>query len=169
MNKSYSPKIRENDLMITRVGDEIVVYDIRTNEASCLNPLTSAVWEACDGRNDLTRILDQVRRTGFPKSNIELIWKAVDRLEQVGLLEEQPIPGENETEIRRELFRRLSLGAIGTLPLVSTVLVQPAIAQISGPCTLGFNDLCNSTGMPPCCTPPLVCVLVGNNFRCRNP
>ena len=169
MDKSYSPKIRESDLMITKVGDEIVVYDSRTNEASCLNPLTSAVWEACDGNNDLSRILEQVKRAGFSKSNIELIWKAIDHLDQAELLEEQPNSGERDTTKRRELFRRLSLGAVGAIPLVSTVLVQPAMAQISGPCTLTFNQECDPTGAPPCCVPPLICVQVGNRFRCRNP
>jgi len=168
MNKSYSPKIRENGLMTTKVGDELVVYDSNTNEASCLDPMTTVVWEACDGNNDLTRVLDHVQSSGFPKANIALIWNAIDRLDQAELLEDQPISGEQDTNKRRELFRMLSAGAIGTLPLISTVLVQPAMAQMSGPCQ--GPGRCDPDGIP--CCPPRICRRNRNGngpYRCRPP
>ncbi len=165
MNKSYVPKIRQDNIMVTRVGDEIVVYDEKTSEASCLDAMTTVVWEACDGSNDLAQILELLQDAGFSDSNTASIWHAIDFLDQAKLLEDQPLPGEKERSKRRELFRMLSLGAIGGSPLISTVFVPPAIAMMS--CIPNFNAPCDQGGIP-CCA-PRVCVRVGNTFRCRNP
>ena len=165
MKNNYCPRARDNDLMISKVGEEIVVYDTRTNKASCLNPLTSAVWDACNGNNDLTCILEQVKRSGFPDSNIELVKKAIDLLDQVDLLENQSVPGEKELTDRRNLVRMFGLGAMGAVLLISTVLVQPAMAQMSGPCLQ--NGPCDP--IIPCC-PNRVCRRNNNGngpLRCR--
>ena len=165
MNNSYFPKTRKDGLMVTKVGDEIVVYDTKTNEASCLDAMTTVVWEACDGNNEPDRILELVQDAGFSESNIASIWNAIDFLDQAEFLEEQVLPGEKKLTKRRELFRMLSIGAIGASPLISTILVKPAMAQMSGPCNPAFLGFCGG-GLPPCC-PPRLCRNFGFfGFRC---
>ena len=136
MNNSFCPKARNHELLIREVDDETLVYDLKTDKASCLNDLTTSVWNACDGKTSIESILDKLRRADYRHSNINLIWVAIDQLEQAGLLEEPISPEWNKNRTsRREMFRMLGKGVIGALPVISTISIQPAIAQVSGPCS----------------------------------
>lgn len=135
MDKFYTPKARQHDLLITKVEDETVVYDFTTDTGSCLNDLTTIIWEACDGHTDTASLLDAIKCSGYPDANINLIWKALDQLEQAKLIERSVGSDNNKSSPnRRDMFRALSAGAIGALPLISTVIIQPALAQMSGLC-----------------------------------
>lgn len=46
------PAARQDDLIVEHVGDEILVYDLRTHRAYCLNRTAAALWSLCDGQTD---------------------------------------------------------------------------------------------------------------------
>jgi hypothetical protein len=149
MNYSFFPKARKRELLTTKVADETVVYDLETDKASCLDALTTMVWDACDGYTDTALLLDKIKRSGYQDANIDLVWLAIDQLERAGLLEEPNAPNLTKSSAsRRELFRILGAGALGALPVISTINVQPALAAIS--VCLPKNSRCTSHGQ--CCS-----------------
>ena len=58
MTGDYYPRARSTDLVIQTVGNETLVYDLKSNEAHCLNETAAFVWSKCNG--DLS--IDEVGR-----------------------------------------------------------------------------------------------------------
>lgn len=154
MNNLFCPKARNQELLIREIDGETVVYDLKTDKASCLDDLTTSVWKACDGKTDIESILDKLKCSDYQDSNINLVWVAIDQLGQAGLLEESISPEWNKSSTsRREMFRMLGKGVIGALPVISTISIQPALAQVSGckpkhtPCSFS-SECCSNRCLP---------------------
>lgn len=74
MNDSQLPIARNEGLVIQEMPDEILVYDLETNKAHCLNETAAFVWKACDGRNsiaDITKLFGEQSKTIVQE---DLIW-----------------------------------------------------------------------------------------------
>ena len=57
MNDSLQkPVARKEGLVIQEMPDEVLVYDLETNKAHCLNKTAAFVWNACDGKNSVAEI-----------------------------------------------------------------------------------------------------------------
>ena len=85
-------RVRDNELVVRDLDDEVLVYDLNKHEAITLNPFAAAVWRACDGTrsaSELTAMLQQ----DLPANDVpeESIWRALDMLSQCDLLEERVI------------------------------------------------------------------------------
>lgn len=117
----HRPARREDDLVVRPVGDETVVYDLRTDRVTALDAGTAAVWAGCDGARDLDAIgahagLDADETRG-----------RLLQLDDAGLLQ-----GGGAT--RRTLLRA---GVIGTLvPLLTIAAAEAAFAASAGRVTL---------------------------------
>jgi len=152
--QSVYPKARKDGISATDIGDETVIYDNQTNQASCLNALARYVWNACDGTNDTESLLKKAKAAGYRDATEDEIWMAIDEFEQAGILV-GPIEGDSQKLIspsRRETLRLLGKSVAAVLPVVTTISVQPAIAQISG---FGNGSPCydNSDCASNCCNP----------------
>ncbi len=134
MKQKTWPKARRDDLSITTVGDETIVFDRLSNNASCLNAVTTAVWLACDGSSDTVNLLNALRKSGYQDASEETVWLALDQLEQAELLD----PTCNMAGLvskglsRREMLRSLGKRAGIALPVLSTIAIQPPLAAASG-------------------------------------
>ena len=53
-SRSKKPLARSEELVIEELGDELLVYDERTQRAHCLSATAARVWRACDGKGRLT-------------------------------------------------------------------------------------------------------------------
>lgn len=160
MNSSIYPKARKNNLVTTKVNDETVVYDTKTSTASCLNELTTSVWEACDGTSDIPSLLDAVRNAGYQDVTEKVVLMAIDQLNQAGLFENAL---EIDEKTRKNLNRREMLQLLGArvavvLPVVSTISIQPAIAAASGGCG---GVICSNHN--DCCAEAPHCKKIGGN------
>ena len=134
MTQKTGPKARKNDLSITTIGDETVVFDRLSNKASCLNAVTTTVWQACDGDSDDVKLLNALRNAGFQDVSEETVWVALDQLNQAELLDSSfniadVLPHDLS---RREMLRSLGKVAGVALPVLSTVAIQPPLAAASG-------------------------------------
>ena len=149
-SKNCRPKARTRNLYSRKVANETIVYDRETHEASCLDELTTIVWEACDGKTDVMSLLTRVEESGHPASDISLIWTALHNLEKAGLFTDFTTTDcEKGFHDRRKVLRTIGAGAISAVPTITTVSVQPAIAQVSGPC-LPYNAYCSYNAQ--CCS-----------------
>ena len=152
---------RQEGLVIQELPDEILVFDLETNKAHCLNQTAAFVWKSCDGEKSVT---DIVRLLGNESGNPvpeDLVWLAIDQLNENNLLNE-PVTANFKNQTRREVIKRIGLAAVIALPLVSS-LVAPTAALAAG-CSSAANNTGAGCGGPMsiccggvCCTQQNAC------------
>ena len=148
MNNSHRPIARKNGLVVQEVPDEVLVYDLETNKAHCLNNSAAIIWKSCDGNNSVSEIAGIVEQQAGGKVAEDFVWLAIDQLGENNLLE-SPVPTSFEGTSRREVIKKIGLASMVAIPVIAS-LVAPQSALAAASCT------CNST---PSCgnTPNLAC------------
>ena len=63
-NDPQNPMARQNGLVVQEMPDEVLVYDLDTNKAHCLNQSAALVWKSCDGNNSVGDIVRQFESNG---------------------------------------------------------------------------------------------------------
>jgi hypothetical protein len=151
MNKfieNYAPKARQEELVIEGLGDETLVYDMRSHKAHCLNRTSALVWNHCDGKatvSEMTVALEKELRT--PVSS-DVVWLALEQLGKAKLLSDRLHDSNSKQAMtRRAVIKKIGLGAAIALPLVTSILA-PTTAEAStctangGSCT-SFDQCCS--------------------------
>jgi len=126
MNNSQRPIARKDGLVIQEMPDEVLVFDMETNKAHCLNETAAFVWKACDGKNSVTEISKLFGNQSGKPVDENLVWLAIDQLNENNLLEEK-IQANFNGQSRREVIKKIGLAAVIALPIVSS-LVAPTAA-----------------------------------------
>ena len=67
-----NPKARQHGLVIQEMPDEVLVYDLDTNKAHCLNRSAALVWRSCDGNNTVADIVREFEATRSEEHTSEL-------------------------------------------------------------------------------------------------
>lgn len=147
---SRLPKARKEELVLQEVEGELLVYDLRSNQAHCLNETAALVFRRCDGQSTVAEVSAQLRARDAALDE-EALTLALSELARAGLLEE-PVGLS-----RREFTRRAGLAA-ALLPAVVTMLAPTAAEAAS---CRQVNQRCDNTSSAQCCA-GLVCV----NSRC---
>ncbi len=125
----YRPIARSSDLVVQEVGEETLVYDLKTNKAKCLNETSAMIWKLCDGTRSAVEITMALSAELKTKVEQELILVALDQLQKEELLKsENDVVFALEGTSRRELIKKVGFAAVVALPVVSSV-VAPAAAQ----------------------------------------
>ena len=145
-----NPKARSEGLVIKKLDDELLVYDLETHKAHCLNLAAALVWNHCDGRKsvaEITRVLsEEAAAEGLFTE--EVVWLALVQLERFRLLEERAALPQHATRLsRRELGRRLGLATVAALPFITAIVAPPA-ASAATCAGVGVPCLTNSR----CCS-----------------
>lgn len=133
------PRARAEGLLERQVENDIVVYDLGTDDAHLLNEPTARVWKACDGRTTVREII-----AGFGGPSPEVaVWQALEELDRSHLLQAHldfPPAGMS----RRSLLRKAGLAALA-IPVITTIAASPAAAAVtSATCSTGA---CNGNVM----------------------
>ena len=129
---SRLPQTKTENIVVQYVGDEVLIYDLITNKAFCLNETSALVYNACDGK---TVLADFKRKHNFPD---ELIFFALDELSKQDLIEknyESPLKGMK----RREVIKKIGL---------ATMVALPVIASLVAPTALQAASICGGTNAP---------------------
>ena len=144
------PQARKEGLVVQRVEDEVLVYDQDRHKAHCLNETAAAVWKHCDGKttvDEISILLEKQLRMPVDKDVLEF---GLDQLEKAQLLEEPISRASNGKAIsRREVMRRIGVGAAVALPLVTSI-IAPKAAQAANctpngqACTVNANCCSNN-------------------------
>ena len=170
MKKNIKPTARKNDLVIQQTDSEVLVYDLNTNKASCLNETAAFVWQNCDGSNSIADIADALGRRTNDIVNDDMVWLAIDELSKNKLLDEEVSSNQVfDGMSRREVIKKVGLGTMVALPLVLT-LVAPAAAQglscnAGTTCTCTINAMTAGAGNP--CAPSNSAGCAGASCTCK--
>ncbi|MEJ7846696.1 MAG: PqqD family protein [Pyrinomonadaceae bacterium] len=146
MNNSQNPVARKNDLVVQEVTDEVLVYDLSSNKAHCLNETSALVWKSCDGTNSVSDITKLVGNTTGANVSEDFIWLAIDQLNESDLLE-QEIKSSFAGQSRRDVIKKIGLASMIALPVIAS-LVAPSNAMAAGSCACVAVADC-SVGMCP--------------------
>lgn len=146
---TFKPQCRRQNIVIQEFENEILLYELKTNRAFCLNETSALVWRACDGTKNVAQISDEI--SAFLKIPVgeDLVWLALEQLKKDDLIEcdfQSPFKDVS----RRELIRRAGLASMVALPVISS-LVAPVAAYAQSNCfgdnnsaRSGINCTCNS-------------------------
>jgi hypothetical protein len=152
-----NPKAKQENLLTEEVGGELLIYDVNSNRAHCLNETAAAIWQNCNGRRSIGTLAKQL----FPKLEAsdgrQLVALGVERLRRRRLLEGSGDAAPAMDLSRRDLLRKVAIltAAVGVaVPLVSSVIAPNSSYALS----------CMPSGFP-CsistqCCPGLECVLL---------
>jgi hypothetical protein len=131
------PVARRTGLVVRELPGEVLVYDTESHRAHCLDRTAGAVFRHADGTRtvgDLAAIL------GTGEGGDEVVRATLASLAEAGLLAEadaKTAPGLT----RREVVRRVGIGAAVLVPAVVSVLA-PTPAEAAATC------VCNCAGQP---------------------
>ena len=120
------PLAKTKDVVVQDLHDEVLVYDLTTDRAYCLNKTSKIVYRHCDGH---TSFADLKSRYNFSD---DLLYFALDELKRENLIEPtyvSPLAGIN----RRDLIRRIGLASMTALPVIAA-LAAPTAASAASTC-----------------------------------
>jgi hypothetical protein len=116
------PIIRQEDLVVQDLNNEVLIYDLKRDKAFCLNETAAIVWRACDGSNTVGAI-------GRQLGSEDAAWLALNDLRNLKLIEHTiTTPSKFKGMSRREVLTKISIGSILALPMIAA-LYAPAAAQ----------------------------------------
>lgn len=130
MNNPQIPNARKDGLVIQELSNEVLIYDLKTNKAHCLNQTAAFVWKACDGRNSIGEIINDFEKQTGGKVSEDFIWLAIDQLNEKNLLDEELAPkfaGQN----RREVLKKIGLASVIALPIVASLTAPTAALAVA--------------------------------------
>ncbi len=159
MKKQIAPLGRKEELVVQDMNGEVLIYDLKENKAFCLNETSAMVWQLCNGENSVSDISQSIGKKLNSPANEDLVWLALDQLKKENLIanSEEIVPDFNGMS-RREVIRKVGLGTMIALPLVSS-LIAPTAAQAGSPGNGTLGTRASTCTNATTCSPGLV----GNN------
>ena len=168
-----NPKARLNGLVVQEMPDEVLVYDLSTNKAHCLNGSAAIVWRACDGTNSVADIVNEFERSGKGSVSEDFVWLALNQLQENDLLETE-IANRFKGQSRRQVLKTIGLASVVAVPVIASLVApRSALAVVSCVCGGGLeldcttpgncNPVCNNGHCVPCLTAGTACL---RNAQC---
>ena len=151
------PRARIADLIVKELENELLIYDMLTNDAICLNKMSMLIWRYCDGK---TKSKDLIEKYNLTEDLINL---ALDDFQNHKLLKDKIETGvpKKMGERRRFLVRAGAVAAVA-IPIVRTIVAPQAISAQSA-CISGTH---NYTAPSPSCA--TACQSAFNPSDCCN-
>lgn len=128
------PRAIRTELRSYREDSDVVLASSAGDEIARIDPLTYAVWQLADGRQDADAIAQTLARQ-FPSQIIdaETVWSAFDALRAYGLIEGWNAPPADAGRVtRRQAFRtfaRTAAFAASVMPIATAAFAQKPSAN----------------------------------------
>ena len=152
MINSLMPNARKEGLVIQEMPNEVLVYDLESNKAHCLNQTAASVWRSCDGVSSVEEIkakLEKEFKTTIPE---DFVWLALDQLSKDKLLEK-----EIETKVsglsRREVIKKIGLASMAALPVVAMLSFPQSALAVACPASAVNMCFAPCGSGQSCCAP----------------
>jgi hypothetical protein len=143
------PRVRRDGLVVRELPGETVVYDRDSHEAHCLDRTAAAVFRAADGTRTVEEIAAALGTDAPPAAREPAARAALHALAGAGLLDGPAGGGPS----RREVLRRVGIGAAFLAPVVLSVLAPTpaeALATCVTDCAGNQGKACTSFGAGTC-------------------
>jgi hypothetical protein len=124
---AIKPQARSERLVTRIVGGELLVYDLESHKAYCLNPVATQVFRHCDGQTTIGEMALRIGSALGVPIDEQAIRLGLVRLEKAHLLLEGSVDPTLRTS-RRDVLRTLGRTAMVVVPVV-TALTVPTPAQ----------------------------------------
>ena len=148
---SALPRARSEGLIVKELPDEVLVYDLESHKAHCLNGIAAVIWKHFDGETSISDVAARVSVDG-PIVDAEIVSLALHQLRKAKLIVPDCAPPRSDVHLsRRDLIKKLGLAATA-VPLVTSILAPTAYAAVS--CG---SEFCGTTA--DC---PDGCICIGN-------
>ena len=153
MSNMRPPVSRRADIVVQDLEDEVLIYDLKTNKAFCLNQTSAIVYQLCDGNNSVVEISDLMSKKLKTLVSEDIVWLALDQLKKDNLLEN----GDEFTNYfsgltRREMVKRVGFASMVALPIVASMIAPTSVSAQS--CASGMAT-CNPSFT---CCPGSLCI-----------
>lgn len=143
-------RARKENLVIKEVADEVLIYDLASNKAHCLNKTAALVWNYCDGKHSVAEVAKRLENDLQTPVDEQVVWFAINQLEKFDLMQEKTARQLGMGVTRRDLIKRAGIAAALAIPAVMTINAPSALAAAT---CLGSGASCTSTAQ--CCQTPL--------------
>ena len=140
------PQSRKANIVVQEFENEVLIYDLTINKAFCLNQTSALVYQLADGTKTVSEISELMSKKLKTLVSEDFVWLALDGLKKDNLLENaDEVPNHFAGLSRRDVIRKIGLGSMIALPLISAIVAPKAIYAAS----------CLVTGLllPNLCTP----------------
>jgi len=142
MNNSQFPSARKTGLVVQEMPDEVLVYDLDSNRAHCLNKSAALVWRSCDGTRTASEIAHLFESESGQKVTEDFVWLAIDQLSENALLESAIKPSFGG-QSRRQVIKKIGLASMVAIPVIASLVAPPsALAAASCLCSPGSPVIC---------------------------
>jgi hypothetical protein len=134
MNNPNNPTARQQGLVVQEMPDEVLVYDMDSNKAHCLNQSAALIWKSCNGSNSIADIVRQFESSGSGEVTEDFVWLAIDQLNENGLLEAGVSP-RFQGQSRRQALKAIGLASMVALPVIASLVApQNVLGAVSCAC-----------------------------------
>ncbi len=162
-NSQQRPVARKEGLVIQEMPDEVLVFDTETNKAHCLNETAAFVWKACNGTNSVADITQSFGNQSGNPVDENLVWLAIDQLNENNLLAEN-LRADFNGQSRREVIKKIGLAAVIALPIVSSLVAPTAALAVT--CSGAQGGMCVGNGNPGICCGGNCCEGIAQGVPC---
>jgi hypothetical protein len=131
MAQQGAPHGREKQLLIEEAGDELLVYDQRSDHAHRLNATAALVFKNCDGERTIPDLVAILSEKLGDVADEDLVRITLDDLAKADLLQDAQLRSADDSRTSRRRFIR-RVGTVGAaalaLPVVHSI-VAPTAAE----------------------------------------
>lgn len=139
------PKSRTANIVVQHLADEILIFDLTTNQAYCLNSTAAFVWQHSDGETPVREIALRLQKKLRTPIEEGIILFALKTLKEQNLLANNISLAEAAGVNRRQLINLLGKSAAVAIPLVFSI-TAPAAASAASPGSLRATGQTCSSG-----------------------
>ncbi len=157
MINSQNPVARKQGLVVQEMPEEVLIYDLDTNKAHCLNNTAAFVWKSCDGKNTTKDIAQLFEVNSGTLVSEDLIWLAIDQLNEKNLLNKN-VTAKFNLQNRREVIKKIGMASMIALPIVASLAAPTSVmAATSCTCPAGIGDCVAQPACPQTACPAGTC------------
>jgi hypothetical protein len=128
-----TPKTRNENIVVQEMENEILIYDLKTNKAFCLNATSAMIWQMCNGTRTVAEIGQSLSKKLDESVSEDLIWLALDNFKKNNLLENNKEFAVNFKGLnRRQVVKKIGLTSMIALPVIASIIAPSAAMAFSG-------------------------------------
>lgn len=141
------PMARLAHMVMSHVGEEVLVYDETTHAIHRLNPTSHLVWSLCDGTRSLPDLAQAASAALGTEVTDAVVRLALSQLASAKLLDgDLSLVQKEPRQSRRTVLRRLAIAGGVALPVLVSISAPTAVQAQS---CLGLGTPCSSSAQ--CC------------------